>query len=149
MNYYDEEIPVNALAAGAATVKPSPPPNNAKVERISSRGSNGDKASALGSGRSVAVVGGNGLQRSMEMVGRPRQRTMVSVAGQGFWPWIIEMFEGSGMQNEDTKWKTAKDILFWNHVDAPWVLQQFSQDIYKGPGPWSFEEFTLVGPEGL
>lgn len=105
MNYYDEEIPVNALAAGAATVKPSPPPNNAKVERISSRGSNGDKASVLGSGRSVAAVGGNGggggavqragsgngLQRSMEMVGRPRQRTMVSVAGQGCWPWIMEM----------------------------------------------------------
>lgn len=108
MNYYDEEIPVNALAAGAATVKPAPPPNNAKVERISSRGSNGDKASVLGSGRSVAAVGGgavqragsgNGLQRSMEMVGRPRQRTMVSVAGQGCWPWIMEMVETcSGVQ---------------------------------------------------
>uniref|UniRef100_A0A1I8MRR0 Intraflagellar transport protein 46 homolog n=1 Tax=Musca domestica TaxID=7370 RepID=A0A1I8MRR0_MUSDO len=89
MNYYDEEIAVNALATGAATVKPTPPPSNAKVERISSRGSNGDKASVLGSGRSVAAGGGNGggavqragsgngLQRTMEMVGRPRQRTMM------------------------------------------------------------------------
>ncbi|XP_073826627.1 intraflagellar transport 46 [Musca autumnalis] len=87
MNYYDEEIPVNASLSGPANIKGGPPPpaNNAKVERISSRGSNSDKASVLGSGRSVAGGGagqrggsGNALKRGgMDMVGRPRQRTMM------------------------------------------------------------------------
>ncbi|XP_061396575.1 intraflagellar transport protein 46 homolog [Musca vetustissima] len=87
MNYYDEEIPVNAMT-GAVGMKPPSSSNNAKVERISSRGSNSDKAAAaLGSGRSVMAGGaaqqragsGNALQRSsMDMVGRPRQRTMSS-----------------------------------------------------------------------
>lgn len=72
MNYYDEEIPVSGVA-GAADIKP---PNNVKVERISSRGSNSDRANALDSVRSVAVRQGSD---GGVMLGRPRQRMMVSV----------------------------------------------------------------------
>ncbi|XP_065358667.1 intraflagellar transport protein 46 homolog [Calliphora vicina] len=63
MNYYDEEI---AISGG--DIKP---PNNVKVERISSRGSNSDKGNSMASGRSTAQQGG------ISMVNRTRQRTMI------------------------------------------------------------------------
>lgn len=86
MNYYDEEISIGSGIGGGDVMKP---PNNVKVERISSRGSIGDKGNSLENTRSGAAANttagrpgsgsDNAFQKRSQMVARPRQRMMVSV----------------------------------------------------------------------